>query len=88
LARERNMAIVFADSDEFPCIDEAPADFAYARLQRSAEEVETGYDDAALDHWAGRARDWAQGGRDVYLFFIAGAKLRNPAAAQSLIARL
>src|SRR3546814_3146940 len=42
LARERNMAIVFADSDEFPCIDEATADFAYARLQRSRDDIETG----------------------------------------------
>jgi Uncharacterized conserved protein len=88
LARERNMAIVFADSDEFPRIDEATADFSYARLQRSEEDVETGYDDKALDRWAKRAHDWAKGGRDVYLFFIAGAKVRNPAAAQALIAKL
>lgn len=26
--------------------------------------------------------------RDVFVFFIAGAKVRNPAAAQALIARL
>ncbi|WOF42729.1 DUF72 domain-containing protein [Sphingopyxis indica] len=88
LARERNMAIVFADSDEFPCIDEQTADFTYARLQRSQDDVETGYAGEALDHWAERARGWAAGGRDVYLFFIAGAKVRNPAAAQALIARL
>lgn len=88
LVRERNMAVVFADSDEFPCIDEQTADFTYARLQRSVEDVATGYDDTALDHWAARARDWAKGGRDVYLFFIAGAKVRNPAAAQALIAKL
>lgn len=88
LARERNMAIVFADSDQFPCIDEQTADFTYARLQRSAEVIATGYDEAALDHWAGRAREWAKDGRDVYLFFISGAKVRNPAAAQALIARL
>jgi uncharacterized protein YecE (DUF72 family) len=55
LARARNMAIVFADSDEFPCIDEATADFTYARLQRSQEDVPTGYNDAALDDWAAQA---------------------------------
>ena len=88
MARERNMAIVYADSDEFPCIDEQTADFTYARLQRSQEDVETGYDGAALDKWATQARDWAKGDRDVFLFFIAGAKVRNPAAAQALIARL
>ncbi len=88
LARERNMAIVFADSDEFPCIDEQTADFTYARLQRSQDDVETGYDDRALDKWAKQAREWAKGDRDVYIFFIAGAKVRNPAAAQALIAKL
>lgn len=88
LARERNMAIVFADSDEFPCIDEDTADFTYARLQRTVENEPAGYDEAALDGWADRARDWAKGGRDVYFFFIAGAKVRNPAAARALIARL
>lgn len=88
LARERNMAIVFADSDEFPCIDEQTADFTYARLQRSQDDVETGYDAKALGQWARRARDWAKDDRDVYLFFIAGAKVRNPAAAQALIAKL
>lgn len=88
LARARNMAIVFADSDEFPCIDEPTADFAYARLMRAAEDVPTGYDDASLDGWADKARGWAEGGRDVFAYFIAGAKVRNPAAAQALIARL
>ena len=88
LARARNMAIVFADDDEFPCIDQATADFAYARLQRSVEDVETGYGAAALDKWAAKARDWAKRGRDVFVFFISGAKVRNPAAAQALIVRL
>lgn len=88
LARARNMAVVFADHAEFPRIEEQTADFTYARLQRSAEEIETGYDDTALDGWAQQVRAWAAGGRDVYVYFIGGAKVRNPAAAQALIARL
>ena len=88
LARARNMAIAFADDDEFPCIDEATADFAYARLQGSVEDIPTGYDDAALDRWADQSRNWAKGGRDVFVFFISGAKVRNPAAAQALIERI
>ena len=88
LARGRNMAVVYADSDEFPGIAEQTADFTYARLQCSAPACTTGYDEAALDRWAAQARAWAKGGREVYLFFIAGAKERNPAAAQALIARL
>lgn len=88
LAKAKNMAIVFADSDEFPEIDEPTADFAYARLQSSVQDVDTGYDAKALDAWADKARGWTNGGRDVFVFFIAGAKVRNPAAAQALIARL
>jgi uncharacterized protein YecE (DUF72 family) len=88
LAKARNMAIVFADSDDYPAIDKPTADFTYARLQRAAEDIATGYDDAALDGWAGKTREWASGERDAFVFFIAGAKVRNPAAAQALIKRL
>ena len=45
-------------------------------------------DDAALDTWASTARNWTKDGRDAYVFMISGAKVRNPAAAQALIARL
>jgi uncharacterized protein YecE (DUF72 family) len=88
LARDRNMAIVFADSDDYPCVDEPTADFAYARLQRSAENLKRGYPPKALDLWAAKARGWAEGGRDVFVYFISAAKVRNPAAAQALIKRL
>ena len=39
LCRARDVAIVFGDDDEFPCIDADTASFAYARLQRMREEV-------------------------------------------------
>ena len=88
LAADAGAAIVYADSDDYPCIDEATADFSYARLQRSIESEATGYPEPAIDGWAEQARDWGQGGRDAFVFFISGAKVRNPAAAQALIARL
>lgn len=87
LAKKANAAIVFADSDGFPEIDEPTADFTYARLQRCAEDCATGYDDAALDRWAERARAWQERG-DLFLFFISGAKVRAPAAAMALQQRL
>ena len=87
LAKKANAAIVFADSDKFPEIDEPTADFTYARLQRCVEEVPTGYDGPALDRWAERARGWHKRG-DVFVFFISGAKVRAPAAAQALQQRL
>jgi uncharacterized protein YecE (DUF72 family) len=54
---------------------------------RTREEVETGYTAAELDRWASRAKAWAKRG-DVFIYFIAGAKLRAPAAAEGLIARI
>jgi uncharacterized protein YecE (DUF72 family) len=88
LAREHNAAIVFADADEYPCIEADTADFVYARLQRMREEVVTGYDDDALDGFTQRVRAWSADGRDAYIFMINGAKVRAPAAALALQQRL
>lgn len=88
LCRDHDVAVVYGDDDEFPCIDADTARFAYARLQRMREEVPSGYDDAALDAFAERARRWAQAGRDAYVFMINGAKERAPAAALALSERL
>lgn len=87
LARRHGVAVVFADHDQYPRIDEPTADFTYARLMGTREEVETGYAPADLDRWAERARGWAGRG-DVFVYFISGAKVRAPAAAEALIARL
>jgi uncharacterized protein YecE (DUF72 family) len=104
MVRAAGVAIVFADADDYPCIADLSGDFAYARLQRSREAEATGYPAAELDRWAEVARAWARGEspagfpyaaepppprpRDSYVFFISGAKARNPAAAQALIERL
>jgi len=88
LCRARNIAVVFEDSNEYPCIEADTADFAYARLQRMNEEVPTGYDNGALDGFAERARQWLKQGRDAYVFMINGAKVRAPAAALALQDRL
>jgi uncharacterized protein YecE (DUF72 family) len=87
LARRYGAAIVFADHDRFPAIDEPTADFTYARLMGTREEVATGYTPAELGRWAGRAEDWAKRG-DVFVYIISGAKVRAPAAARALIDRL
>ena len=87
LAKRYGCAIIFADSAEFPMIETQTADFTYARLMRTAEDIETGYSPDDLDQWSARAREWARAG-DVFIYFISGAKLRAPAAAQALIERL
>ncbi len=84
LARKHNAAIVFADDEDFPEIDEPTADFTYARLMRTRETVTTGYPPGDLKKWADRAKAWAKRG-DVFVYFISGAKERAPAAAQAFI---
>ncbi|WP_395942665.1 DUF72 domain-containing protein [Brevundimonas sp.] len=90
LARKYGAAIVYAVDDEeptWPQIDEATADFAYARLMSSREDEPTGMTAAELSAVADQAKTWARRG-DVFAYFISGAKVRNPAAAQALIATL
>lgn len=92
LAREHGAAAVFADAEKYPtpldADDEPTAGFVYARLQNGDEAEPTGYPPAALDGWAEVARRWAAADRDVFIYFISGGKLRAPAAAAALIARL
>lgn len=90
LARKHGVAIVYALDDEapdWPRIDQATVDFTYARLMSSRQDLETGVTDDELDGFAEQARGWAKRG-EVFAYFISGAKVRNPAAAQALIARL
>jgi uncharacterized protein YecE (DUF72 family) len=90
LARRYGCVTVHTDSEKFPHIADADGDFAYLRLMRSEADCETGYSSAALDAWASGARAWASGAqpREVFVYFINGAKERAPAAALALLARL
>jgi uncharacterized protein YecE (DUF72 family) len=87
MAQAAGVAIVYADADDYPCIEGPSGDFTYARLQRSRADEPTGYTAEEIDVWAAKAKDWAVGG-DTFVFFISGAKERNPAAAMALIERL
>jgi uncharacterized protein YecE (DUF72 family) len=90
LARKYGAAIIYAVDDEsptWPKIDQETADFTYARLMSSKEDEPTGMTSAELDAIAKQTGDWAQRG-DVFAYFIAGAKVRNPAAAMALIEKL
>jgi len=62
LLRDRGSAPVFVDSEDYPAIPDLTGDIVYARLQRGADTVETGYATKALDQWAARAKTWASGG--------------------------
>jgi uncharacterized protein YecE (DUF72 family) len=84
IARERKVAVVTVESEKHPLIMEPTADFAYARLELTQADEPTGYPKADLKKWAKTARDWEKGG-DVFLYFISGAKERNPAAAMAML---
>jgi uncharacterized protein YecE (DUF72 family) len=89
LLHAHRIAVAHVDDAKYPAFDALTApDFVYLRLRRCSESEETGYSAAVLDDWAMRTKGWAGEGRDVFLYFINGAKLRAPAAAQALIARL
>ena len=87
LLSKHGHGVVFADDPDWPMPDLETADFAYARLQRTQGDIETGYSAGDLDAWAKTLKGWAKK-REVFAFFISGAKERNPAAAKALIARV
>ena len=104
LARAHDVAIVCSDSDDYPMIGDVTADFVYARLMRAQADEPTGYPAKELATWTERARAWAKGEtitatipigkaaaktkRDVFIFFINGAKERAPAGAMAMIGKL
>jgi uncharacterized protein YecE (DUF72 family) len=62
LLRKFSVAPVLVESDKHPLIADVTSDFVYARLQRTAEDVPTGYPPNALATWAKRAQIFAGGG--------------------------
>lgn len=61
LARAANVAIVFAEHENYPQVADPTADFVYARLQVATEAEPLGYSAKALDRWAAAAKGWAAG---------------------------
>ena len=87
LAREHAVAIVEAGDSEYPRIKARTAPFSYLRLMGTKPGAPKGYAPAALARWRERAQALASDG-DVFLYFISGAKERNPLAAIALLAAL
>ncbi len=90
LARRYGCVPVCTDSEKFPAIADAEAGFAYLRLMRGQADVPTGYTPEAIARWAEGVRAWTGGARprDVFVYFINGAKERAPAGAMELLRQL
>jgi uncharacterized protein YecE (DUF72 family) len=87
LARERQVALVEAGDSAYPRIQARTAPFSYLRVMGTKASAPKGYAPAALARWRERAQTLAHDG-DVFLYFISGAKERNPLAAMALLSAL
>ena len=61
LLRQYGVALVAADTVEWPLLMDLTADFVYCRLHGSEELYVSGYDDASLQEWAALVDEWATG---------------------------
>jgi uncharacterized protein YecE (DUF72 family) len=61
LLRRHRIALVCADTVEWPLLMDLTADFVYLRLHGSEVLYTSGYDDPALKRWAARVAAWAKG---------------------------
>lgn len=62
LLRRFGVAVCFSEHATYPAIADVTSDFVYARLQKGQDSIKTGYQPKAIDAWAARAKQWAQGG--------------------------
>lgn len=104
LARRYRATTVFTESDDYPPIAEPTGDFIYTRIMRTQPDQPLGCAPEIFPQLAAATRVWARGGepdglpriapattvapRDVFVFFISGAKARAPAAAMALLRAL
>ncbi|MBP0581248.1 DUF72 domain-containing protein [Labrys sp. LIt4] len=74
LLRDADVALVCADSVEWPLAMDATSSFTYCRLHGSTELYRSAYGAKALDLWARRAKAWAQGRKPPESRFIGPAR--------------
>lgn len=61
LLRKHDVALVCADTVEWPLLMDLTSDFVYVRLHGSTELYRSGYSRPALKRWAGRLTAWRDG---------------------------
>lgn len=104
LLKRHEIALVCADSVEWPRLMDLTSDFVYCRLHGRTELYRSGYEKADLDRWEERVVAWAGGAdmtdgdfiggglkpakRPVFLFFDNTDKLHAPDNARALMAQI
>lgn len=102
LLRKYRIALVCADTPQWPRLMDETADFIYCRLHGAKQLYASGYDERALQDWCRRIVDWRSGRipgnaervvdeapprtRDVYVYFDNDIKVRAPFDARRLSA--
>lgn len=62
MLRAYDIALVCADTVDWPRLMDLTSDFMYCRLHGSEVLYVSGYDDRSLDQWAARVAAWVRGG--------------------------
>lgn len=70
MCRAAGVAIVYADSPQYPAIADITGDFVYARLEAGEDENPLCYPEDELPRWTDAARVWAEGGRPEGLPYV------------------
>jgi len=69
LLKDVNVALVIADSPDFPQELKYTADFVYLRLHGSQKFKESKYTQEELKTWASKINRWKNKGQDVFIYF-------------------
>ncbi len=104
LLRRYGVALVCADTPDWPRLGDVTADFIYARLHGAGQLYASGYGADAIAAWATRVMTWQAGGtpgdldrvtakaarrrRDVFVYFDNDMKVLAPRDAAALVAKL
>ncbi len=70
MCRKAGVAIVYADSPQYPAIADVTGDFVYARLEAGEDDNPLCYPEADFPRWSAAAKSWANGGRPEGLPYV------------------
>lgn len=77
LLRHHEVALVCADTVEWPLLMDLTAGFVYVRLHGSRELYRSGYEEAEIERWAKRIEAWAAG-KPMHDGYFAGKSNADP----------
>jgi len=70
MCRKAGVAIVYADSPQYPAIADITGDFVYARLEAGEDDNPHCYPDSDFPRWTEAAKAWAAGGHPPGLPYV------------------